>query len=557
MHIRQPFISDNGDPAIVCINHVIDPAEANHFKLQSQLYSSHIARSPEFLSNPPSSSPPHTITQIPMEGDQYQMQGYGSDMQSPGYYQAQFTTAPIHSNIPGQHGTVSEPMPLNRVSMSSLSDSGNSSDSVGTIVLSPTDSKTITHLELINRLKRKLPQQCKPVKKPKTVVTENADSSSDSIDNNMSYFGSAVISQSYFMDSLVNSDGQQMLLQMNSDRPVYAQLKKSPVDLAINDPHLLLKQSIIPAQPLSPMGPLTPESVTSSEDNHHQTKFDSTSLLTIDVKNEVCLPPSLLTPDASPLNSPLETSYSQEELSEQCVPSIIDEIANAIRKQERETQKFHLDKPYPEKAKIKMVPQNKLPELDPFTIDSYFGAMGDIVQALECYAPIKEELTQPSSFTSHTYPHSSAVSPVSLPQVSQPANAQIPISVEKQPKDTESEAMFQMGEQDLANIVASVAGSIMDMVQRSTSTETGLTADFMLIPNNSIPDMDNEIFAEVPEIKQEVEDEEEQEERGVSPLHGELLHELHQLNQLAANSTPSYGKLINNFHYQSEYLIVF
>lgn len=50
MSIRQSYACDNGDPVIVCVNHVIFESEAFQFKLESQFLSMYVASSPEYLS---------------------------------------------------------------------------------------------------------------------------------------------------------------------------------------------------------------------------------------------------------------------------------------------------------------------------------------------------------------------------------------------------------------------------------------------------------------------------------------------------------------------------
>lgn len=83
MHIRQPSACNNGEPAIVCINHVLRESDAVHFKLQSQMYSSHIARSPEVLTQS-GSSPSHSITPIRVEKDSLPpFSGFATQLESP------------------------------------------------------------------------------------------------------------------------------------------------------------------------------------------------------------------------------------------------------------------------------------------------------------------------------------------------------------------------------------------------------------------------------------------------------------------------------------------
>ncbi|CAD5112885.1 unnamed protein product [Dimorphilus gyrociliatus] len=88
MHIRQPTACNNGEPAIVCINHVLREADAVHFKLQSQMYSSHIARSPEVLTQS-GSSPSHSITPIRVEKDSLPpFSGFATQLESPSSVQS-------------------------------------------------------------------------------------------------------------------------------------------------------------------------------------------------------------------------------------------------------------------------------------------------------------------------------------------------------------------------------------------------------------------------------------------------------------------------------------
>ncbi|XP_013382208.1 neuronal PAS domain-containing protein 4 isoform X2 [Lingula anatina] len=102
MHIRQPYISDNGEAAIMCINQVISENEAPYFKMQSQIYTAQMARNSEFMySQPTSYSPQRCLSQsIPPEGVPYALTTTPVATMDP--YSSGFSTSPNQTNYGGQ-----------------------------------------------------------------------------------------------------------------------------------------------------------------------------------------------------------------------------------------------------------------------------------------------------------------------------------------------------------------------------------------------------------------------------------------------------------------------
>ena len=321
LHIRQPFSGDNGDPAIVCTNHVVSEQDSTGYKLQSQLYSSHIARSPEIFPSPSGGSPHHTITQESGQ-EQYQPQPEGSGAFS-GMSQSQ----------------IGQPQP--RTSTSSLSDSGSE--------LSPVQEQKNVRADIINRLKRKMSESgppCKPVKMAKQ--HEQQRGASEQSGGSVSYTGSIGVaplgtSAASFLETGAFSVGGGTL----ADPPVYVQLPTQP-HISINPKDLLTD--------LQQLSPLTPSSITSEVSN--TSEFGSS--LCVDVNDVAVVPASFLTPDSSPATSPKLQNSTQ----------LLSDIVSL------EDISFFAEKSLKEKVEVVEVKEEKcsttLPELDVPILEKYF-----------------------------------------------------------------------------------------------------------------------------------------------------------------------------------------
>jgi len=292
MHIRQPFICDSGEAAIVCISHVIQEAEAQHFKLQSQLYSSHVASSPEYLTQ--GSSPPHTITQVCMEPDQYtlrsaHMEGYhtGHIEEPPSYcsHVRGVVSVPDNGN-PSVRSMTSEQLRL--PAMSYPFSSGSDSESSG----SREDGQR-TKMEVISKLKRMMKtqqsEQCRPAKRQR-VVGEHDDANNS---GKVAYTASVIAAgiPEFSSAGMSAADGDVQVISSSYNFSPYVSLKYSKD----------LKESSIGST--FSMMPMTPESPLSD----HRLQGVTSLALEVDTDTAV-VPLSLLTPDASPVSSPANSS---------------------------------------------------------------------------------------------------------------------------------------------------------------------------------------------------------------------------------------------------------
>lgn len=371
MNIRQPFLSNSEEPAIVCINQVIVDGEAQQFKLQSQLYSSHIARSPEFLTSPQASSPPHTITQVSVEQD---TGTYAQD--KPSYsYQAEFTFTSLPSDDqagPGKPSTLTTP----------YQDSGNDYNA------SPT--APLRRADIINRLKRKMEQSnqyCKP-KVPRILSNCEGDNSSN---------GSFSSSSEANASSAFIIGGYAALPPMQSATLAEAVDMMGPVISGHMFAELNLKkhvqQEVQVAPPVAdfpqPLTPPTPSSVAS--DSHSMTK------LTVDVcEVPVTVPGSILTPENSPASSP-----------DHCVPTVYD-IDDTMMTDYEESIVLSPKAEKPVKAVTEKQALFSLPELDLMSLEKFLASVEQpgavkprmVVEPPPAPTPVVEEQTLEQQFTS-------------------------------------------------------------------------------------------------------------------------------------------------------------
>ena len=375
MHVRQSFVCDDSEPTIVCINQVIDESEATHFKLQSQLYSSHIARSPEFLSSGggagggaggnDSAASPHTISQVQLDVDAFSTSATTQSPFTPGaghlFFPADYAAMPGNQQHHQQQQAVSmTTKTMNSTSLMTTADSSGDS--------STSDEWNITK----ERLKRKLAKQnqtCKAKRVRYSTTNAGRDHARSLLDDAHFMNTSATFSSGAPVGGLVGmrevpSADAMMLQQQVVDAPVYVQLKKSHLDMKLKNNDVMM-MSVAPVSPHSP-GPLTPDSMTSSDGSVCGGGVSHTKL-SVEVPDVAMVPAGMLTPDASPMNSPAFHGSPA-----QCVPSIIEELEQALKQEELVAS---LRRPRSQEKRVKMKPVTNLPELDPLGVDSYFGTL--------------------------------------------------------------------------------------------------------------------------------------------------------------------------------------
>ncbi|KAK2149514.1 hypothetical protein LSH36_448g00001 [Paralvinella palmiformis] len=306
MHVRQPFVCDNDEPAIVCINQVIDDGEARQFRTQSQMYSSQIARSPEFLgSRDAASGAPHTITQVPVESRPYPSGGCheGQRTRDDLTYQVNFVAAGRQAISPRSDRSPNPSVASRACSSSLFPDSSSEYSSSSS---SESETKQALRADIINRLKRKMSESaanCKP-KKIQRFGDANARSASGSdamvgLRGTTSLVGNPLLLES--VGGVVPiGNGSVQVLATAREAPIYQQLSLKK-DLLLDRQEMLTK--IEPTVPLfheavKPPTPLTPDSLTSDLMADFQT-----DILRVDVTDSAVVPVSMLTPDASPLST--------------------------------------------------------------------------------------------------------------------------------------------------------------------------------------------------------------------------------------------------------------
>ena len=567
MHIRQPFICDNGDPAIVCVNQVISDSEANLFKMQSQLESSHIARSPEFLNPVQGSSPSHNIIQVPTETEQ-QMQSIGfMSLLTGTTYEAQVTFAPTTSSGDAgsgagspQQGTQLASMPTMQHGSGSVSDS--SSDGAG----SPSVHKQKLRAEILNRINLKNLKRgattnvtpCKPAKRSKVSPSSN--------DHSTGHGGSTSISGSVLITSVpANNLGGQVAGSYGSTQ-VLAQV--APGQLFAD---LSLKKEVMIPESVKALGnftqPLTPPTPAAS-DRADSPATEGMTKLTVDTNSTSMLPLGLLTPENSPTWEDCTTILGSQ--TEQQVPTLSD-LDDALQITEAEADLSLLKPSQIKVEKNEGDPLCNLPELDTVVIEKYFEAVDRRIAEVkvdikaEPLSPPESSIGSPSpvpspssSYTesvaspasSVNYASSVAMSPASCTSVPSPASQQATVPQKQEPSCNNKEVgegLPSMSDAQLTSLVNSVTEAILDMVKQNQNGNQGIaaatTADvtggFMLISGNSGNKTDD-LPVEVPDVEM-VESPVSQDYPLPDPIaEAALIDELHQLDQLA-NAAPSYG----------------
>ena len=340
MHVRQSFMCDNTDPAVVCINHAISDVEAKHFKTQSQLYSSHIAKSPEFLYSSACSSPSHTITHVAMEGNQSSNQSFDVEDGSTMYYNDTMDMASM---------TMEDTSPSKqsrRISIVHTDITTLHHDAVS----SKTDEERkiiIRRADIMNRLKRKMTEykDCKPSKITRVANKSHED---NTISNN---FNDTFVSRQLHDDGVMMHDdmdvtgGPCMLMTASNRYP--ATISK------MNDYTILGPQDIsIKNQPLTPLSPA--QSVPSESTYLFRSNCDA---------GTVVVPSSIMTPDVTPTISP-EDSIEYEI---QSLFSELDESLSLFHDIE------HNIKPMASKNTVEKKMLRVLPVLDAMGLEMYLN----------------------------------------------------------------------------------------------------------------------------------------------------------------------------------------
>lgn len=593
MHIRQPFICDNGDPAIVCINNVIQEPDAQHFKVQSQLYSSHIARSPEIFSSSHQVSPPHTITQVSIEQEQqqYQIQTYppiqhpGSDGSGMSYY-AEFPVTPAppavaSGSLGGDPGMTQQTTPPG--SISSFSDSSFDTSPTGRTLQ---EQKEILHADVLKRIKRKMEtgqprqqlqsqqQQCKPAKLPR--YSSSSSDGSPSAPSNITYSASLLTGPGMeFGGSLDSSSsgGAQVLLPTVHGK-VYEQLAlKKEVDVLVPKAEIFMPQCILETPPT----PSSPESV--SSDGHIPSELTK---LTVETRESILVPSSILTPDSSPTTTPTFVfSYASPGSQEQCVPTLLTELSDIFsaeldKEQQDVRTKSNMEKDL-KAIKMEVIPTEQqkglLPELDAMTLERYLqnveGSAISLMAATSRHIPRVATCTSTSILSTASNDTVSVVpSPYSASSESPVASPGADTDASMDMEDTRpvlaisgmmgsgsctEDDLLKLNDVQLTALEAAVTDVILGLVQRNTPNghaspislpNMDLSGDFMVVPHQRQP---SPAAAELPDQPSPVTSttgvmlSDDVDAQMLSPAEtGDLLDELHQLNELAS-STPSYG----------------
>ena len=510
MYLRQPFLCDNAEPAIVCLNQVITEQESLHFRLQSQLYSSHIARSPEFLATQGSGSPSHAITQVAMDSDQ---------SQGPPTYQATIHALPINPSPPTYPELgLSERRDLTSMRHDLPQGTNRSPSSYDG---SPSlDHKQILRADILNKMKRKLEQAsqslCKPTKIPR--FNEHENSHHDGGLGGLMVTGTAFVADnSYFGGfggSFGSSDGGIEIMAPGADVPVFAQLgiKEEVVSHSLNITPKVKHQTMA----FRPPTPPTPASSQNSMDLHDTSLTVDTSMAQTAV-----IPTSLLTPESCPSMSPGQPSWEEISCniprgcpSEQTVPgAFVDQEDNSVSDLDMMTPALDqkLLRPPPP------YPKEKLPELDLMSLESFLAAvetseqkrlLNEAIEIVAKSATIKSE--GDSSSMSVPSPAGSLGSPAPSPNSMASPSPSCGSGSEADVAELERELMSMSSEQMV---------STLNSILSSPPQDQELMGQFMLVPTGPVDRPGLHLMDSTPGI----------------------LQELNALNQLAAQS-PSHGE---------------
>ena len=346
--------------------------EVDHFKLQSKLYSAHVARSPELFGEM-QSSPSHaavTITSIPLDSSE-QMQSPYSNM---GVQPLQYTG---HFGVTIADATSSQGSGWSIGTPSMMQNHGGVPYGVMQQAEKPTEPAKICKADLLRRLKRKMTElatQCKPAKQQKLNSYDRSDhNSSGGYGTSAGYSnGGMKVEPSISGSFLADLNGMDSGTCMYGPTAVVPSTVYSSLDVSLKSKEQVVcaipeveSMDIVDVKPdISKLilqdwdcsNPLTPESI------HDVDPSDTTTSLTIDVSDSVTIPPSILTPASSPSSSPNYCVQSPIGVStnDQMVPG-----ASPLHVFEEET--------FVERAPVK--PKKRLPVIDLTALEEYFDAV--------------------------------------------------------------------------------------------------------------------------------------------------------------------------------------
>ena len=400
MHIRQPFVCDNGEPAIICINHVIQESEAQHFKLQSQLYSSHIAPSPEYLAQ--GASPPHTITQVSVEREQYPMAStsfmgalQSQSLDEPGAYFGEIgvTVTPaeglgsggMQGNGNGVEGIRLQHSHSQGSSIGSCSDAeangGHMDRQPPGTSQSPQTPKQMQRADILNKLKRKMTehamQQCKPAKSPRMASSPDHQSGGNLTSSlgPITYSASVMAGPSmYGVGTSAMSMGDVQVMGPIQHNQVFADLALKN-EIKVEAPRPLVPVQVNSQELMQPLTPPTPYSTTSES----STDLTTSLSVEVDMSDTAIVPPSILTPESSPASSPtdpvspvgiqeLPSTIGSSELNMMEEISFFDNIDS--EKEEKPPKETLIKEESPTVEQ-----QRGLPVLDVLSLEDYLSAM--------------------------------------------------------------------------------------------------------------------------------------------------------------------------------------
>jgi hypothetical protein len=277
-------------------------------------------------------------------------------------------------------------------------------------------------------------------------------------------------------------------------------------------PNLNVKARMTPS-PLTDCQPLTPESVAS--------ETAESTLLSIDISEKHFIPPSLLTPDSTPSNSPVSTSAPLS--AEQCVPTMLADLEDTSVFSDMETDSLL----WPETAKPVMKvqePQKKtnsrLPVLDVLSLEKFLAVVeGGDTKTAQCPSPASS---------------CDQMSTVGSPAPKSPSQ----YSVTSDEGSCSSHQDEVDGQQLSPSQFSSLMNAVMDIIVQSADqpNQADLTGGFMVIPDSQmdVQSQHNVCYpAQVPDVQT----------TGSLPSldQEDVLNELYQLED-AVNSTPSYGE---------------
>ncbi|XP_064602728.1 uncharacterized protein LOC135468411 isoform X2 [Liolophura sinensis] len=361
MHVRQGLVPGSNDPVIVCVNQVVSDQEAYHFKIQSQLYSLHATRGPDYFCHPgyPGSSSPG------MEGEMY-MQSY----QIPGYYPPAVMSYPSPS---GNYGNYVVPEQFS--GSCTFNQSG-----IAVPCGEPTDkrencTRKAEHAQAVEALKRKLGENgpCRGKKASGMSVSHNGGYPPGAGHFGCVSNGLTSHNQGYLIGGVANNYNNPT--QSYSYGPT--QVMASPMNGHIPDLCFSLKGEVpdtstlatFKASPvhtnmsMSPGLPPTPDPSPTSK-----TATVTPGIIKTETSSEV-LPDWYLTPEASP-GSP--SSVSEEDVTafaRKLEAKIEAELIGSCQQQQQSPSVFAISLAKKRKT------NRDLPVMDGSTVDNFFEAV--------------------------------------------------------------------------------------------------------------------------------------------------------------------------------------